>query len=78
MFKLNNKNTKLNNQELRLNEIINLVENYTRTAKHLETHSNNISSPNKIAEAKDIQARREDAINHLKDKILCNENSSFS
>ena len=77
MFKLNNKNTKLNNQELRLNEIINLVENYTRTAKHLETHSN-ISSPNKIAEAKDIQARREDAINHLKDKILCNENSSFS
>ena len=78
MFKLNNKNTKLNDQELRLNEIINLVENYTRTAKHLETHSSNISSPNKIAEAKDIQARREDAINHLKNKILYNENSSFS
>ena len=49
---MNNKNTKLNDQELRLNEIINLVENYTRTAKHLETHSSNISSPNKIAEAK--------------------------
>ena len=77
MFKLNNKNTKLQTQETRLNKIINLVENYTRTAKHLENHSN-ISSPIKIAEAKDIQARRENAINNLKSKILYDENSSFS
>ena len=52
----------------RIEELENLVESHTRTERHLEEHSD-ISSPEKISEAREKQAEREDNIEILKDKI---------
>ncbi|KGK87576.1 hypothetical protein [Clostridium sp. HMP27] len=55
--------------ENRIEELINVVENHTRTKRHLEQHSD-IASPNQLSNAKHIQQVREDNIDSLKDKIV--------
>lgn len=64
-------NSKSNKEETlnRLNELTNVVEKYTRTERHLEQHSN-ISSPEAIDKAYEKQAKREDEIHDLKNKII--------
>lgn len=52
----------------RIEELENLVESHTRTERHLEEHSD-ISSPEKINEARRKQADREYNIEILEDKI---------
>lgn len=58
--------------ENRIEELINVVENHTRTERHLEQHSD-ISSPKQLSNAQDIQQVREDNINSLKNKIVYND-----
>lgn len=55
--------------ENRLNEMLNVAERFTRTQRHLEQHSD-ITDPDKIAHAKEIQLQRISDINNLKDKII--------
>lgn len=52
----------------RIDELENIVECHTRTQRYLEAHSN-ISSPEKISEAREKQAHREDHIEILEEKI---------
>jgi len=53
----------------RIEELENLVESHTRTERHLEEHAD-ISSPEKISQAREKQAEREDNIEILKNKIV--------
>ncbi|MGH4122935.1 MAG: hypothetical protein ACREV6_08405 [Clostridium sp.] len=53
----------------RIEELENLVESHTRTERHLEQHSD-IASPERVNEAREKQAEREDNIEILKDKIV--------
>ena len=53
----------------RVDELINLVENLTRTERHLEQHSD-IASDEQIRNAEDLQREREEQISNLKNKII--------
>jgi hypothetical protein len=53
----------------RIEELENIVETHTRTERHLEQHSD-IASPERIREAREKQAEREDNIEILEDKIV--------
>lgn len=53
----------------RVNQLVNDVENYTRTERHLEQHSD-IGDPDRLKNAIGIQKEREEEINHLKDRIV--------
>lgn len=66
---MNNKESKKIETENRIDELINVVENYTRTKRHLEQHSD-IASPQQLHNAEHIQQVREDNITNLKDKII--------
>ena len=55
--------------ENRLDQLIDTVENYTRTERHLEQYSN-IGDPKNKAHARDIQAERKSEIQHLKNTIV--------
>jgi len=59
----------------RIEELENLVESHTRTERHLEEHSD-ISSPEKISEAREKQAEREDNIEILKNKIVSGQQTN--
>lgn len=61
----------------RIEELENLVESHTRTERHLQQHSD-IASPQKVTEAKEKQAEREDNIEILKDKIISGQKSHFN
>lgn len=55
--------------EHRIEQLIDTVENYTRTERHLEQHSD-IGDPKGKAHAMDIQKAREAEIQHLKSTIV--------
>ncbi|NMM64719.1 hypothetical protein HBE96_19100 [Clostridium sp. P21] len=55
--------------ENRVDQLINTVENYTRTERHLEQHSD-IGDPKRLERATDIQNQRKSEIEHLKDNIV--------
>jgi hypothetical protein len=63
--------------ENRVNQLINTVENYTRTERHLEQHSD-IGNPERLERAADVQSQRKSEIDHLKDSIVygveCSDN----
>lgn len=63
------KNEKYIDAENRINEMLNVAERFTRTERHLEQHSD-ISKPEQIDHAREIQAQRIQDINNLKDKII--------
>lgn len=59
--------------ENRIEELINVVENHTRTERHLEQHleqHSDISSPKQLSNAKYIQQVRAENIDNLKNKIV--------
>ncbi|MCT8978084.1 hypothetical protein N4T77_15950 [Clostridium sp. CX1] len=53
----------------RIDQLIDTVENYTRTERHLEQYSH-IGDPKNKAHARDIQCAREAEIQHLKNEIV--------
>ncbi len=55
--------------ENRVNQLINTVENYTRTERHLEQHSD-IGDPKRLERVADVQSQRKSEIEHLKDSIV--------
>lgn len=66
----NNSNEKKDRQ---LDNLINLVENHTRTKRHLEQYSH-IGNPENKENARKIQDIREEQIDDLKEKIKGVEN----
>ena len=54
--------------EKRIDQLINLVDKHTRTERHLEQHSD-IASPESIAHSEEIQREREEEIENLKNVI---------
>ncbi|WP_461206587.1 hypothetical protein [Clostridium sp. DL1XJH146] len=65
-------NEKLENRN-RIEQIITTTENYVRTERHLEQHSD-IGDKQNIQHAKEIQKRRKEDIERLKNKIVYGEN----
>lgn len=63
-----NKNVNAEN-ELRINQLMNLVEKHTRTERHLEQHSD-IASPESIKHSEEVQRQRENEIDNLKNVIV--------
>ena len=63
---------KINHLKRQLDNLINLVENHTRTERHLEQYSH-IGNPENKENARKIQEIREEQIDNLKDKIQGNE-----
>ena len=55
--------------ENRVDQLINTVENHTRSERHLEQYSD-IGDPKTKAHARDIQLAREAEIQHLKNTIV--------
>lgn len=55
--------------ENRINQLINTVENYTRTERHLEQHSD-IGDPERLERAEEVQSERKSEIDHLKNNIV--------
>ncbi|OFI07078.1 hypothetical protein CLOACE_04830 [Clostridium acetireducens DSM 10703] len=60
--------SKIDNKN-RVNELINIVENYTRTERHLEQHSD-ISDPSNIRHVKELQNDRKEKIENIKENIV--------
>lgn len=63
-------------QEGRIDEVINIVEKHTRTARHLE-NCGNIIGPEEKAHTKEIQQKREDDIRAIKNKIVYGTSESI-
>jgi hypothetical protein len=63
-----NKNVEDQNEK-RLDQLINLVDNHTRTERHLEQHSD-IARPEAVLHSLDIQKEREEEIDNLKNVIV--------
>jgi hypothetical protein len=61
--------------ERRIDHLVNLVERETRTERHLEQCSD-ISDPKNLAHAKEIQQDREKEISNLKNIIVHGEHSN--
>jgi len=61
--------------ERRLDHLVDLVEKTTRTQRHLEEHSD-ISSPESIEHAKQLQEERQNQIENLKNIIAHGDNNS--
>lgn len=70
----NNTNSK-KGQNQKLDNLINLVENHTRTERHLEQYSH-IGNPDNIERARDKQNLREKQINEIKSQILNHEDKA--
>lgn len=64
-------------QENRVEQLIDLVEKHTRTERHLEQHSD-ISDPDNLEHAKKVQSEREEEINNLKNIIAYGEHEKNS
>lgn len=60
--------------ERRVENLIDIVENKTRTERHLEQHSD-IGDPDRLDHAKEIQDAREEQIDNLKNTIVYGNNS---
>lgn len=59
----------------RIDQLVNLVEKHTRTERHLEQHSD-ISSPESIKHAKEVQQERESQIENLKNIITTGQHNN--
>lgn len=64
----NFKNDDIEKKDRQLDNLINIVENHTRTKRHLEQYSH-IGNPENKENARKIQDIREEQIQDLKDKI---------
>lgn len=76
---MDNKRTgdkKRNENEGRVNHLVNLIEKSTRTQRHLEEHSDISKSPENIEHVKDIQNERKDQIENLKNIIAYGDTES--
>lgn len=62
-------------QANRVDQLINLVEKHTRTERHLEQHSD-ISNPDNLENAEEIQRKREEEIDNLKNIIAYGEHDT--
>lgn len=60
--------------ERRVENLIDIVENKTRTERHLEQHSD-IGDPDRLDHAKEIQDARDEQIENLKNAIVYGNNS---
>ena len=68
----NTSNKTCSENERRVDHLINLVEKETRTERHLEQNSD-ISNPENIQHAKEVQKNREKEINNLKNILVSGE-----
>lgn len=68
----NFENNEIGKKDRQLDNLINLVENHTRTKRHLEQYSHIGNKDNK-ENARKIQDIREEQIEDLKDKIKGND-----
>ena len=68
----NFENHEIEKKDRQLDNLINLVENHTRTKRHLEQYSH-IGNPENKENARKIQDIREEQIEDLKDKIKYND-----
>ena len=64
----NFEDNKIDKKDKQIDNLINLVENHTRTKRHLEQYSN-IGNPENKENARKIQNIREEQIDLLKNKI---------
>lgn len=71
---IDNREIKANENERRVDQLINLVENKTRTERHLEEHSDISDSRENIEHAKRVNKERENQIENLKNIIAYGEN----
>lgn len=62
-------------KDRKLDNLINIVENYTRTERHLEQYSN-IGNPQFKEKAREKQDLREKQMNELKSQLIKNEKDS--
>ncbi len=62
--------------ERRIDHLRNIVEKQTRTERHLEEHGHIPRSQENMEHVKEVQRRREDEIQHLKDIIVHGEQCS--
>lgn len=58
----------------RVDQLINLVENKTRTERHLEQHSD-IGDPDRLDHAHEVQRDRENQIEDIKNAIVYGDNT---
>jgi hypothetical protein len=58
----------------RVDQLINLVENKTRTERHLEQHSD-IGDPDRLDHAHEVQHDRENQIEDIKNAIVYGDNT---
>lgn len=65
----------MNDKDKKVDNLINLVENYTRTQRHLEQYSD-IGNPDNVDNARNKQNIREEQIDILKDQITDKENNN--
>lgn len=73
---MNNKNSFTQNENSRrVAHLVNLVDKHTRTERHLEQYSN-ISSPESLQRAKEVQHNRESEIENLKNLIAYGEHNT--
>ena len=68
----NFENHEIEKKDRQLDNLINLVENHTRTKRHLEQYSH-IGNPENKENARKIQDIREEQIEDLKEKIKGND-----
>ena len=68
----NFENHEIEKKDRQLDNLIDLVENHTRTKRHLEQYSH-IGNPENKENARKIQDIREEQIEDLKDKIKGND-----
>lgn len=65
-----------NENERRVEHLVNLVEAHTRTERHLEEHSDIAKSPENIEHAKKVNKEREHEIQNLKNILSKGESSN--
>ena len=70
----NQKAAQQRENERRVDQLINLVENKTRTERHLEQHSD-IGDPDRLDHAHEVQHERENQIDDLKNAIVYGDNT---
>lgn len=67
---MNNERNKTDSAENkhRVEQLVNVVDNYTRTQRHLEQYSN-IGDPENVEHARRIQKERQEEMNNLTNKL---------
>ena len=71
---MDNRKEGRNENERRVEHLVDLVEAHTRTERHLEEHSDISKSPENIQHAKEVNHEREQEIRNLKNNHAQGEN----